>query len=409
MKNIILITIIFFGLFTAKAQQLNTYIQEALVNNPEIQAYEFKYNRATEKVNEVNSLPDTQFSVGYFVSEPETRTGPQKAKIGVKQMLPWFGTITARENYATALANAQYEDLVLKKRKLILSVSKSYYNLYAINAIQDVLTQNITLLETYEKLALNAVEVGKASLVNVLRLQIRQNRLTQQKEVLEQDYLAEQTSFNNLLNRKEVSEVGLVETLLIPKEDQGFSIDNLKVHPELSKYDRLYESIEKSELLNKKEKAPKIGFGLDYVAVAERTDLNPIDNGKDIIMPMVSVSIPIFNKRYNSKTKQNAIKQQEIEAIKENRLNTLETLLDKAVKTRVATKIIHNTQVKNLEQAKNAEIILMKGYETSKINFNDILDIQELQLKFQMNQINAVKNYYTQSAIINYLSNNNGK
>ena len=66
-----------------------------------------------------------------------------------------------------------------------------------------MLDKNIELLETYERLALTSVEVGKASAVDVLRLQIRQNELVQQKEVLEQDYLAEQTAFNNLLNRDE--------------------------------------------------------------------------------------------------------------------------------------------------------------------------------------------------------------
>ena len=61
-------------------------------------------------------------------------------------------------------------------------------------------------------------------------------------------------------------------------------------------------------------------------------------------------------------------------------------------------------QAKNLEQAKNAETILTKSYESGTIDFKDVLDIQELQLKFQISQIEAVKSYYMQSAIINYLT-----
>ena len=38
-------------------------------------------------------------------------------------------------------------------------------------------------------------------------------------------------------------------------------------------------------------------------------------------------------------------------------------------------------------------------------DFNDVLDIQELQLKFQMNQIESVKTYFVQTTIINYLTN----
>jgi len=146
-----------------------------------------------------------------------------------------------------------------------------------------------------------------------------------------------------------------------------------------------------------------IGFGLDYINVAERPNMDFSDNGKDIVMPMVSVSIPIFNKKYKSQTKQNDLQQQEITAQKQERLNALETLLDKANNERISARISYATQTKNLQQAKDAEDILIKSYETGTIDFNDVLDIQELQLKFQMNQIESVKTYYVQSTIINYL------
>ena len=76
-----------------------------------------------------------------------------------------------------------------------------------------------------------------------------------------------------------------------------------------------------------------------------------------------------------------------------------------AIKSRIAAKISYDTQAKNLKQAKYAEEILIKSYESGTINFNDVLDIQELQLKFQINQIESVNNYYVQTTIINYLSN----
>ena len=164
--------------------------------------------------------------------------------------------------------------------------------------------------------------------------------------------------------------------------------------------------MEKSELLNQKESNPLIGFGLDYVNVEERPDITISDNGKDILMPMVSVSIPIFNKKYKSKSKQNNLQQLEIKNEKQERYNKLQSLLDAAINERISAKISYNIQAKNLKQAKNAEDILISNYETGTIDFNDVLDIQELQLKFQINQIESVKNYYNQSTIINYLISN---
>jgi len=387
------------------AQQLEALIEEGFTNNPEIQIFELKHQIAKEKVNEVNTLPNTQIGVGYFVSEPETRTGAQRFKVSAKQMLPSFGSITARENYKNSLADAVYEDIAIAKRKLVASISQSYYNLFALKEKQMVLDENIALLETYETLALTSVEVGKASAVDVLRLQMRQNELEQLKQVLEQDYLAEKTLLNKLLNREKNRTISIDNELTMPSENSLINSENLALHPELLKYNKLYESVEKSELLNQKESNLMVGFGLDYIAVSERPNMNFSDNGKDIIMPMVSVSIPIFSTKYKSKSKQNELLLKELNFQKQYKLNRLETLLDKAVKKSNSARISYNTQAKNLKQAKDAETILVKSYETGMIDFNDVLDIQELQLKFQINQIESIKTYYLQGAIINYLTN----
>lgn len=405
MKRFVLIITGVLSCAFSYAQQLDSLIDEALTNNPEIQKFEWHYKKASEKVNEVNTIPNTEFAVGYFVSEPETRTGAQRFKVSAKQMLPWFGTITSRENYVSSLADATFEDIVIAKRKLMTSVSQSYYHLYANKAKQAVLTENITLLETYETLALTSIEVGKASVVDVLRLQMRQNEMQQLLDVLSQQLLAEQTNFNMLLNREKGITVKLVADLEMPSEDFEINFETLALHPELLKYDKLYQSIEQSELLNQKESRPMIGFGLDYINVSKRPEMNFSDNGKDIVMPMVSVSIPIFNNTFKSQTKQNELEQQKITAQKQERLNSLKTILDKAINERISARISYATQTKNLKQAKDAEDILIKSYETGTIDFNDVLDIQELQLKFQMNQIESVKTYYVQTALINYLTN----
>ena len=404
MKNIINIVIGLLMVTALKAQTLDAYIQEAENNNPEVQAFELRYNISKEKVEEADAFPKTEVSAGVFVSEPETRTGAQKARFSVKQMLPWFGSITLRESYASSLAEVDYLDIVITKRKLRLSVSQSYYELYAIEQKQVVLEENIQLLNTYEKLALTSVEVGGASAVDVLRLQIRQNELKEAKQVLEQEYKAVQTQFNNFLNRNENTSIAVVDALSVEEPIEIQQVQ-LELHPELEKYDRLYESVAHSEVLNQKEANPNLGFGLDYIPVAKRPGMDFSDNGKDILMPMVSLSIPIFNNNYKSRTVQNELRQEEINAQKANRRNLLETILSDAITDKEASYIKYKTQLRNLEQAKDAEEILIKNYETGTIDFKDVLNIQELQLRFQINLIEAIKNYYVQTAIINYLTN----
>ena len=402
-KVIINIIILFIGSFSY-GQRLESLIKIGLDNSPEIQKVETAYKGVLEKKNEVDAVPNTQFGFGYFASEPETRTGAQRFKLSVKQMIPWFGSITARQSYVSSIADAKFEDIAIAKRKLIASVSQAYYNLFTIREKQEILKKNISLLKTYETMALTSVETGKATAVDVLKLQIRQNDLEQLIEVLEQQFLSEQTQVNTLLNREKNFKIEVLDSLVMPKSLDVVSTDNLSLHPELLKYDKLYKSVEQSELLNQKEQKPMIGFGLDYVAVSERPNMSFSDNGKDIVMPMVSLSIPIFNKKYSSKTKQNQLKQEELLFDKQARQNKLMGMLDVAINERVASKISFDTYKRNLEKADNAEQILLKSYESGTINFNDVLDIQELQLKFQMKQIEAIKGFYMQSTIINYLS-----
>ncbi|MEL4454893.1 TolC family protein [Lutimonas vermicola] len=404
MKNILWILCVLSIQNGLWAQDLETLISLGLENNPEIKQYHIQYEIANEKVNEVNTIPNTEFSYGYFISEPETRTGAQKMKFSLKQMIPWFGSITARENYINSMSDAKYEEIAVAQRKLIVSISNAYYNMYDLQSKDLVIQQNIDLLKVYETMALNAVETGKASAVSVLRLQMRKNDLTELKGVLHQKYLSQQAALNSLLNRDLSVAVVLIDDLPMPEHDFDVMASDLEMHPELLKYDKLYASVVQSELLNQKEKSPMIGFGIDYIPVEKRPDMDFADNGKDIFMPMVSLSIPIFNKKYKSNSKQNELKQLEIDAQKQSQFNKLQQLMDEAINERMASRLSYDTQLKNLEQAENAKSILLKSYESGNIDFNDVLDIQELQLKFQMGLINAIRNYYRQTTMINYLS-----
>ncbi len=399
----VLFCLSFFLFLNMQGQGLQAYIDEAISNNPEIEKVDLQYRIASEKINEVNSLPNTDLNVGVMAIAPEMEMPMELFKVSVMQMLPWFGTLSSRKDYAASMADAQYVEITIAKRKLALSISQSYYSLYEIRAKQDVLDKNIALLLTYERLALISVEVGKASAVDVLKLQIRQNELKQEIEVLFQQNKGIQAAMNSLLNRDYDSTIVVVSSLEIPENDNFYSFDSLLVNPELLKYDKLYQSVEQSELLNQKESGPMVGFGVEYSKLEDSPMIT--SSYRDMVMPMVSLSIPIFNTKYKSQTIQNELGKQEIQSQKEERFNALKADLAKAISQRNQARIKFNTQIENLVQANNAEEILIKNYETGTIDFNDVLDIQELQLKFQMDQIESVQGYFVQQSIINYLTN----
>lgn len=386
----------------AQGQDLHSLIDEALANNPEIKQFDLEYQIASEKINEANSLPNTDFSIGVMAVGPEMDMPMERFRVSVMQMLPWFGTLSARQNYEASVADAQFVDITIAKRKLALAVAQKYYELYGVNAKNKVIDDNILLLKSYEQLALNALESNRASMVDVLRLQMRQNELLQEKELLLQQKNSIQSAINGMLNRPHDQVITVVSTLEMPQGDLYYAFEDLKLNPELEKYDKLSGAVELLETWNQKEGLPMLGVGIEYINQESHAMIT--SSFKDMVMPMVTLSIPIFNKKYSSQTRQNLLRKQEIETQKTGHLNALTAQLANAVAERSKSRTQFNTQAKNRKQAQEAEAVLIKNYETGTIDFKDILDIQELQLKFQVGQVEAIIKYYVQSTIINYLT-----
>lgn len=382
--------------WSSQGQQLETYIEEAIQNSPNIQAIEKQHAIASEMISEVNTLPNTEFSFGYMFGKEEMPMMWQ-GEFSVMQMLPWFGTISAREQYATAVADADFVEIDIAKRKIAMTLSQSYYRLYEIAKKQKVLDSNIQLLQVYEQMALTSVEVGQASAVSVLRLQMRQNDLLERKEVLEQEYAAELTVFNTIMNRDKVENIAIVDSLIIPESDAAIDFERLNFHPELTKFEQLNNVVSQADALNKKESAPQLGVGMEYMYFTEMPDM---------VMPMFSISIPIFNKKYKSISRQNKLKYEALDIQKQAIQNSLTSELQTAIRSRNAARIRLETQDKNLKDAVNATEILFKNYETGTIDFREVLDVQELQLQFQLSRIEAIGEYFKQESLINYYLGN---
>src|SRR5690554_4049427 len=296
-----------------------------------------------------------------------------------------------------AMAEADFLEIEIEKRRIIRDLSQAYFRLYEIAKKQEVFDSNIQLLQVYEQMALTSVEVGQASAVSVLRLQMRQNDLLERKEVLAQEYAAELTVFNTIMNRDKVENIAIVDSLIIPESDTEIDFERLNLHPELTKFEQLNQVVSQADALNKKESAPQLGVGMEYMYFTEMPDM---------VMPMFSISIPIFNKKYKSISRQNKLKYEALDIQKQATQNSFTSALQTAIRSRNAARIRLETQDKNLKDAANATEILFKNYETGTIDFREVLDVQELQLQFQLSRIEAIGEYFKQESLINYYLGN---
>lgn len=403
LRNIFLYLMLLAGsLYGLQAQQLEQYIKLAKEQSPEIKALEAQKEQLSERINELNTLGNTSFGAGYFVSQPETRTGAQVAKLSVQQSFPWFGSFKTQKKYINSLVETKNYDIAIAKNKLALAVATNYYDLYMLKDKTQIYLKNIALIDSYEALALKGVETNQASAVDVLKLQMKRKELISKKEQTQGLFYAKSTAFSNLLNQEDLL-IELPDTLSLPKEELT-DFNDPKIHPEVLKYDYVISSIEQEEKVNRKGANPNIGLGLDYVFVEERTGMVMDDNGKDIIMPMVNISIPIFNKKYKSITAQNNIKVQEAQQQQELQKNLIDTQLSQAIEEQISARITYQNQLENLNYAEQAQQILLQQYQNGILQYNDVLDIIELQLTMELSLTEALNNYYRQQATINYLN-----
>jgi len=175
-------------------------------------------------------------------------------------------------------------------------------------------------------------------------------------------------------------------------------------HPSLQKISKKEAVYQAENKVIKKSEKPKIAVGLDYILVDKRSDANPIQNGKDIVMPKISLSIPIFNKKkYKSKLDQVKLKEQmlqdELEAQKTQLQIALEQAkltIDNAILTVVAAQ-------KNKAEIQRAINVDLKAYETGILDYDKILRLQLQKIRFQLMEVEATKKAYIAKAKVAYL------
>ena len=392
------------GASMAQGQTLEDYLRVAAQNNPEIQAFELNYRLALEKVEEASSLPNLDLGFGYFVSEPETRTGAQTTRFAVTQMLPWFGTLSARQSYAASLAENEFVEFSIAKRKLALSVAQAYYTLYSLQAKAHIIDDQIKWVTVNQERLLRSIEASRSSLSEMLKLEVRLNDLKQRKLTIVHQLTAERSAFSNLLNSEPHTELLIVDSLPLPKIEVP-EFPDFSANPELLKFDKLFASVTQAEELNQKERLPNLAFGVDFLTVAQRPDLVFDDNGKDIFMPRVSLSIPVFSKKYSSVSAQNKLKQERLDFQKQQRLNTLEDTYSRALARLKEAQLSYELQSESLARLEQTEALFLTKFSAGSLGFQELVELQDVQLNLQLRRIDATVQCYSQYALINYLIN----
>lgn len=409
MKKFILIICIAMGFhYSGNAQTLEDYFQIAAENNPGLLAKYKNFEAAIQRVTQVSTLPDPNLSFGYFISPVETRVGPQQARFSLTQMFPWFGTLSAQKDAASLLAEAKYQEFLDARNKLYYQVAASYYPLYELEKLISIEAENQRILSSYKEIATVQFQNDKGSMVDALRVDIMLKDATTELSILNQKKKPLETRFNKLLNRDENESIEIIDSLQIKRIIPDFRKDSLLVsNPLLEELDLKVQASQAQERAAIKQGLPKFGVGLDYVIVGERTDATISDNGKDVLMPMVTMSLPIFRGKYKAAQNEAQLMQESYEFQKEevsNRLISSYEMIGFEIQKQMELIELYEEQIQESEQSLN---LLFSAYSNSGKDFEEVLRMQQQILKYQRLKATALSDYHIALAELDYITSKN--
>ncbi len=414
MRPLFQLAIVVLSLLTSVAHaqsELSHYLQIGAENNPGLMAKFTTYYAALEKVPQVGALPDPSLSFGYFISPIETRVGPQIAKVGFSQMLPWFGTLHAREDVAMEMAKAKFESFEEAKSMLFFDIKSTYYDIYFVQKAIDITHENLQILRTLQELSIIKIETGKASVVDELRVEMEINELVNQLANLEDSKAAMEVKFRQLLNSSDELKIAVPNSL----EEESLTMTKQELLDSISVQNHLIKQLnhkilswQNQEVAAQKMGMPQLSVGFDYSIIGKSDNPNlGRENGRDaVLFPKIGISIPLYRKKYTSLVKESALNLEATQWEKEEKENQLTSLFEFGYKDYLdATRRIELFETQSLLAEKSLNI-LITSYSTDGENFEEVLRIERKVLQYALEGDKARADKSAAIAFISFLMGN---
>ncbi len=383
------------------AQSMEDYQQMAAERNPEIRAAFQQYLAGLEESPQVGVLPDPEIAFGYFITPK-----PQKVRISLTQMFPWFGSLSDQKNIAENNAKAKFQAFQEARNQLFYEVEYTLMELYELERSIEIAAENLDILNSLVEISLRRYETAQASQVDVLRAQIEQEDLKTQIELLKDNRGVLIQRVNELLNRESTAKVVLPDTLNPDTSIEAGEILNDQIarrNPTLNRLRYQEDAARNMKTLAAKEGRPSFGLGVDYDIAAKSPGM--AGSGKNGIMARASFRIPIFRKKYNAKVNQAEFNIQSVQSQIISQKNALETDLDASLRdyydARRRFNLYDQMQIQRVNQALT---IMMQKYATDYSDFEELLRMQRKLLDYQLSRVQALTDMQSTAAYIHYLS-----
>jgi outer membrane protein TolC len=397
-KNIFLVLLVFCGYTSPLFAQpvLEDLISEALRSNPQIQAVYNNWQAAIAKVGEVSALPDPMMKYGFAGEHIETKLGPQEAKYGLSQKIPFPGKLGLKARVQLKRAEMLREKYEATKREVIKNVKFVYYDIFWVDEAVRITEEEKSILESLEKVAQRKYESDLAPQQDVIKAQVELSKLIDKLFMLRQNRAGLVAKLNSILNRQEGTPLDSIDGLT-PREFE-YGLDALREMAKDSRQELLaanfdIQRAEYEKSLAKLDYFPDFTLGFDYVQIGNGTTSLPRD-GEDAWMGMVTINVPIWFDRLSAQLRE---KKQNLEAarnsyedIKNKVYYEVEDLFFKITTYKDIISLYKTALIPQTEQAFEAA---KTGYETGKVDFLNWLDSERALLQTRLAYYRAMVDY----------------
>ena len=377
-------------------QTLADYLRYAALNNAGLKAAFEQWKAALEEVPQARAMPDPTFTYGHFIEEVETRVGPQRNKFAISQMFPWFGKIKARTRAAGASAEAARRRYEAKKLKLFFDIKDAFHEYAYLAEAIEIARENLELIENFEEVALTKYIGAATGHPDVVRAQVELATLEDQLRTLEGFREPMVARLNAALNRKSS------EPLPWPRREEYIAVKIDRRHvkeillaqnPELQAMDFDIESARSRVELAKKRFYPDIGVGVDWIQTDDALMAGTRDSGKDPVMLMFSLNLPVWRGSYKAAEIQARAIARKTQHEKTEVQNTLIARVER---------VLYDYEDSERKQRLYGDILVPKAqeligasesaYQGGTIDFLSLIDAQRTLLKFELLNERAVTN-----------------
>ena len=413
MKNKILYFLC-IGLFTCygsayatgkdnKEDSLAVYIAEAIRNNPGLKSEYQAYQAQMANAQGAGVLSDPQLSVGLFPQAIHHVNGKQLATITIMQMFPWFGTLKAGREQMEYKAQEAYQKFREKSLLTAFNVEKQWYSILATQEKVKAVKQKRALLNDIKKVAIylykNYTAGRDTKMSDQLRLDAEEERLKEQTESLETQLTLQKQQFNITLHRQPDVALSLPDSIPLRQMPTFNWTEIERNNPKLAQYSAMQKAFKSQEEQARAKGMPMIGVGLQYMLNGKvDMPMMPNMNGKDMVMPMVSVTIPIYRKKITSAIHSAQLMERSAAYNYQNQLDALQStylsIEQRADDIKRKLKL-YESEVSLLNRTLE---LMQKEYATGATSLTDILQTTRESIDYDLLKAEANAQYNTITA-----------